>query len=98
MHLDVDPARRAASVRRAVSERVRREPRLAPYLAQLDRLLLHECAVAAAGGAERVSLLAEASADGLVTAAATFTVVDPGRAAGPRRDARRPRRPASPGR
>ena len=59
VHLDVDPARRAASVRRALSERVRREPRLAPHLARLDRLMLHECAVAAARGAERVSLLAE---------------------------------------
>jgi hypothetical protein len=76
VHLELEPARLAASVRRAVSERVRREPRLAPYLSQLDRLLVHECAVAAAGGAERVSLLAEVTNDGLATAAATFSVAD----------------------
>jgi hypothetical protein len=75
LHLDLDPARRVASVRRAVSVRVRREPRLAQHVAQLDRLLHNECAVAAAGGAERVSLLAEATNDGIVTAAITFALV-----------------------
>jgi hypothetical protein len=59
VHLDVDPSRREASVRRAVRRRVRREPRLAPYLVHLDRLLLSECTLAAAQGAQRVSLLAE---------------------------------------
>lgn len=74
LHLDVDPGRRAASVRRAVALRVRREPRLAPFLAQLDRALVHECAVAAAQGAERVSLLAEPVEGALVTASVTFVV------------------------
>ncbi len=74
VHLDVDPARRAASVRRALSERVRREPRLAPHLARLDRLMLQECAVAAARGAERVSLLAEPFPGGVATAAVTVVV------------------------
>jgi hypothetical protein len=74
VQLAVDPARRVASVRRAVSGRVRREPRLAPYLAQLDRLLLHECAVAAARGAERVSLLAEVADGAIASAAVTFAV------------------------
>jgi hypothetical protein len=74
VHLDVEPDRRAASVRRAVSGRVRREPRLAPHLAQLDRLLLHECTVAATAGATRVSLLAEVRGTAIVTAAVTFVV------------------------
>jgi hypothetical protein len=84
VQLAVDPARRAASVRRAVSGRVRREPRLAPHLAQLDRLLLHECAVAAARGAERVSLLAEVADGAVATAAVTFAVASlPGSARAP---------------
>jgi hypothetical protein len=74
VHLDIEPDRRAASVRRAVRQRVRREPRLAPHLAQLDRLLLSECAVAAAGGARRVSLLAEVQGEAVVTASVTFVV------------------------
>jgi hypothetical protein len=83
VHLDVEPARRAASVRRAVGERIRREPRLARHIAQLDRLLTHECAVAAAHGAERVSLLAEPTADGVLTATATFAVASQPDAKGP---------------
>jgi hypothetical protein len=78
-----DPARRAAGVRRAVVWRVRREPRLAPHLARLDRLLLHECAVAAASGAERVSLLAEPVDGRVITASVTFAVESLPAAAGP---------------
>src|SRR5690242_11390144 len=72
LHLDLEPSRRAASVRQALTQRVRREPRLAVHLARLDRLLLQECASAAAGGAERVSLLAEPVDDRAGTAAVTF--------------------------
>jgi hypothetical protein len=74
LHLDLDPARRAVSVRRVVRERVRREPRLAAHLGALDRLIHHECAVAAARGAERVSLLAEPVGGAVVTASVTFVV------------------------
>jgi hypothetical protein len=77
MHLAThpgQPSRRAASVRRVVTRRVRREPRLAPQLARLDRLLLHECTVAAASGAERVSLLAEPVDGRVITASVTFAV------------------------
>ena len=76
MHLDLDPARRQASVRRAVRRRVREEPRLGPDVARLDRLLRRECAIATANGVERVSLLAEADgAGGLASAAVTLVVV-----------------------
>lgn len=74
VHLDVTPAGREASVRRAVRRRVRREPRLAPYLAQLDRVLLSECALAAAQGAQRVSLLAEMVDAQAVTGSVTLVV------------------------
>jgi hypothetical protein len=77
MHLATHPGqpeRRAAGVRKAVTRRVRREPRLAPHLARLDRLLLHECSVAAASGAERVSLLAEPVDGRVITASVTFAV------------------------
>jgi hypothetical protein len=74
--LDGQAQRRPASVRRAVRERVRRDPRLAPHIAQLDRLLTHEIAVAAARGALWVSLLAEPCDDQVLTAAATLTIAD----------------------
>jgi hypothetical protein len=81
--LDGQAQRRAASVRRAVRDRVRRDRRLAPHIAHLDRLLSHECAVAAARGALWVSLLAEPSDGRVLTAAATLTIADltPGRSA-----------------
>jgi hypothetical protein len=74
--LDGQAQRRASSVRRAVRDRVRRDRRLAPHIAHLDRLLTHECAVAAARGALWVSLLAEPADGRVLTAAATFTVAD----------------------
>jgi hypothetical protein len=74
--LDGQAQRRAASVRRAVRERVRRDRRLAPHIAHLDRLLAHECAVAAARGALWVSLLAEPCDGRVLTAAATLTIAD----------------------
>ncbi len=78
--LDGEAERTAASVRRAVRQRVRRDRRLTPYIAHLDRLLTHECAVASARGARWVSLLAEPCEDRVLTAAATFTIanLDPG--------------------
>lgn len=68
---DLDPAHREASVRTAVRERVRREPRLAPHLAQLDRYWEAETLRAAATGVRRLSLLAEPLGDGVLTAALT---------------------------
>ncbi len=73
-YLDGREHLRATSVRRAVRQRVRRDPRLAPHIAHLDRLLTHECAVAAARGALWVGLLAEPAGERVLTAAATFTV------------------------
>jgi hypothetical protein len=83
VHLDVEPSRRAASVRRALTQRVRREPRLAVHLPRLDRILLEECATAAAGGAERVSLLAEPIDGRAGTAAVTFAIESLPDGAGP---------------
>jgi hypothetical protein len=83
VHLDLDPSRRAASVRTALTQRVRREPRLAVHLARLDRMLLEECETAAARGAERVSLLAEPVDGRAGTAAVTFSVESLPDAAGP---------------
>ncbi len=83
VHLDLEPSRRAASVRQALAQRVRREPRLAVHLVRLDRMLLAECATAAAGGAERVSLLAEPVDGRAGTAAVTFSVQSLPAGAGP---------------
>ena len=74
LHIDLHPRRRELAVRRAVRARVRRDPRLAPHLARLDRLFQHEAATAAATGARRISLLAEEIGPAVVTAAVTFVV------------------------
>jgi hypothetical protein len=83
VHLDLEPSRRVASVRKALTQRARREPRLAVHLARLERMLLEECATAAAAGAERVSLLAEPVDGRAGTAAVTFSVESLPDGAGP---------------
>lgn len=76
VHLDLDPERQDASLRRATALRLRRHPALAPHQDAVTDVLREGCAVAAAAGAERVSLLAERVGERVLTAAVMFCVVD----------------------